>query len=443
MPFAHHGARILCGVTPQSTPESAGPDRDVTDRLARFAASRDPRALWPTLSESALSNARRAIATVVKAVLAEDAPPSLDADTDADAYALKVAAHTTGTGALLGRWVDDGRVKAADPVRSLLARELEQGRKRAARVERELLPALDALLASGVTPIVIKGFHTGRVYFDEPGLRPGADVDLIVPPKQIPIAEAALAAAGFAPSPRRSLDPFEVHWRRMDIDGRVFSVDGIDARNKWEIDLHNSFARLIAGQNVRLDDDLRQVVPFQVAGRALLAPKQPLLLAYSACHIASDLRSMRLLRLFEFVQVARIDHAKRLLDWDQVSALLRHAGAARFAVPAFELAERLSPGVVPQRVLTISRLAASRSINVTVAELSVEGGPVGRTSIMHYLMWVRNPMDLLRLGRVLLTEQEAFSPRKWLKRVGALLRMTASGSVALGDGEKPASEQHR
>jgi len=31
------------------------------------------------------------------------------------------------------------------------------------------MPALNALIACGISPIILKGFHTGRVYFDEPG----------------------------------------------------------------------------------------------------------------------------------------------------------------------------------------------------------------------------------------------------------------------------------
>ena len=88
-----------------------------------------------------------------------------------DAYALCIAGHTSGMGPVLARWTADGLVNGPPAVMAGFAHQLMHSSRRNARMERESLPAIDALIARGIRPVVLKGFHTGHAYFEEPGMR--------------------------------------------------------------------------------------------------------------------------------------------------------------------------------------------------------------------------------------------------------------------------------
>ena len=176
------------------------PPDEVSRRLADFARTQDPAALWPGLDEAWRIGAARSMEAVVRRVLAGERSVSLDPGAQHAAYALGVAGHTTGMGPLVGRWIEEGLVTTENGPAAFFAEHLMNGRSRAPRIEREVLPAIDALLARNIIPVVLKGFHTARTYFDEPGVRPMADVDLLVHPAEVANAEDALRSVGFRPN---------------------------------------------------------------------------------------------------------------------------------------------------------------------------------------------------------------------------------------------------
>jgi hypothetical protein len=261
--------------TPHQTPDTSTnetPD-EVARRVARFVRTRDPSALWPGLGEGARVAASREIGRVTRRVLAGEDAVALDAEGAHTPYALGVAGFTSGMGPLLGRWAEDGRVVGEAAALAPFARHLAHGRGRAARIERELLPALDALLACGIVPVVLKGAHTARVYFEEPGVRRMADVDLLVPPDRVAEAEVALRAARFAPDgePHR---PYKRDWRGPGVDPREHSVEVTHERSGWTLELHASLDRAYhPGAVARLDGERAMLLPLDVAGRPLRAPR--------------------------------------------------------------------------------------------------------------------------------------------------------------------------
>lgn len=418
------------------TARAEHPEPIVTARLQRFLRSRDPRTLWPELSADALSRARREIERVVRAVLAGRADVMLP--DDEGSYPLKIAAFTTGTGALLGRWIEDGRLRSSATMRTLLLQQLEQGRLSAARIEADLLPALDALRARDITPIVVKGFHTARAYCEEPGVRPLADVDLLIRPDQVDVAEATLAKVGFQPRFRR-LNPYRCHWIRRDVDPRPFSIEGIDARSPWEIDLHESLDRLFVMLRSNFDGERHCVGPFGLAGRQLLAPAQPLLLLVLATQLSQELQSLRLMRLIDLVRVVRADRARGLLDWDAVLDTFRRTDSARFVYPALALAEDLAPGTIDERVLEAARTASSRTMRRAVQRLAPAGDTFDSTKVAILFMWANGPREVLKMLAGLAVREIRLGPRHLLVRLRVLLRHLASGAFTFAAPD----ERHR
>ena len=365
---------------------------EVSRRLELYDRTKDPTAMWPGLTEQTRVAAAREIERVVRGVLLGRTGIRLDPDGAHDAYALAIAGHTTGMAPLLGHWIATGAVTASASVARRLAEYLDHARRRSARMEREVLPAFDALAERGIQTLVLKGFHTARVYFEEPALRRMADVDMMVSADRIDDAESALRAAGFRPASSR-LRPYKRDWVRDDIDQRIFSLEFPDERTRWMLELHTSHDRVYhPGATARLDSERDCVERMTLAGRSLFVVNQPLLLISLACHCSQELDGSRLLRLFELVQVIRADGARGRLDWDEVLAMLERTRAARYTYPALALVEELAPGTVDSRALSLGYRESTWAARHTVARLAPAGGSLDSRGVVRQLMWTRGPL---------------------------------------------------
>ncbi|MDB4916771.1 MAG: hypothetical protein JWM95_4415, partial [Gemmatimonadetes bacterium] len=343
--------------------------QQLEQRLAAFDQTREPGALWPGLSEAARVSAAREIERVVRDVLAARLPVLLDPHERHDAYALAIAGHTTGAGPLVGRWIEDGLVSAWPAAHGVMVTHLVHARRRAERIARELQPALAALQARGITPIVLKGFHTAAEYFEEPGVRRMSDVDLFIEPALLRDAKAALTLAGF----RLAGDPLLAHkqeWIGAHDEDRIFSVELSDERTRWVIELHSSLARIFpAGTVAALDDLQRDTVMHSAAGVTFRVLEPHALLLMLACHCSEELGSSRLLRLIEIVRVVRTERARQRLQWSVFLDLLERTQAAQFAYPALALAEQLAPGTIDPRVIATCARASTWAARHTVKRL--------------------------------------------------------------------------
>ncbi|WP_025409926.1 nucleotidyltransferase family protein [Gemmatirosa kalamazoonensis] len=370
---------------------------EVQRRLAEFARTRDPAALWPGVTERARVEAARELQRVTRLVLAGER--TIVVDGRCDAAALAIAGHTTGMGPVVGRWIEDGVVDAAPAVRDRLARHLDHARRRHARIEREVMPALDALLGAGVTPVLLKGFHTARAYFEEPAVRRMADVDVLVPRDRVADVEAVLRDARYRPD-GDAHRPYKRDWIRDDVDPRYHSVELWHAESRWILEVHASLDRRHHPGAVARVDGVRPhlpnggTIPFPVAGRPLRALDEPLLLLTLACHGSQELDGSRLLRLYELARVIRADRASGRLDWDAVLDLMRRTRLARFAWPALALVEDLAPDTVDPRVLALGRRASTWAARHTVTRLTPAGGALDARGVLRQLMWDRGPVAL-------------------------------------------------
>jgi hypothetical protein len=362
---------------------------EVARRLANYQRTKDPGSLWPGLTERERVAAARELERVARAVLAGEPRIPLDTLERHTPYALGVAGHTSGMGPLIGRWIEQDVLTATPATADVFAEHVINGRSRAARMLREVLPAVDALLARGITPIALKGFHTAHVYFDEPGLRPMSDVDLLVPASVIGDAEGALQDIGFRPT-TPALRPYKRDWIGPGVDPRVFSVERSDARSKWGLELHASLDRLYhPGATARLDGERSRVEAFEIASRPIRVLAPPLLVVYLACHCSQELDSIRLMRVFELATIIRTESVAVRLQWQDVTTILEQTGAAEYTFPAFALVEDLAPGTVDPSLLGITRRSATPAARHTVDRLAPSGGSLDDRGILRQLMWTR------------------------------------------------------
>ncbi|HKG91059.1 MAG TPA: nucleotidyltransferase family protein [Gemmatimonadaceae bacterium] len=381
--------------------ESPPPDGVLEARARAWHLSGDPTTIWPGLDPRDLQPAADAMGAAAARIL-DGGAATLGAADGRDAYAIGIAALVSGMGPLLGHWLERGRLDASEAAARLLAAHLAHGRRRAERIARGTLPAVERLAAVGVAPTVIKGFHTSHDYFPEPGARPLADVDLLVAPDEISRAEGALRDAGFSGSDFVE-SPYKRDFYPADDDARIWSFELRHARDRWKVELHGGvhFGELTR-YGVRLDAPASALRPWDALGVPLRVPAQPLLAAILSVHVAGELYVMRLLRLVELTLVVRRDRERGLLDWDALEELLRRSGATRFALPAFALAERLAPGTVDAGFLARVRAASPRRTRVVTDRFSPTAPLIqGHVSLAERLMLAQGPMQtVMRLAQL-------------------------------------------
>ena len=369
---------------------------ELSARARLWLHTRDPRALWPALDPNLLQPSADAIGRAVSSILRDQAT-NLGSPRGDDAYAIGIAALLSGTGPLLGHYVENGMLDVSDPLATILSRHLAQSRLRIERIAREVTPALSALFVAGLVPLVIKGFHTAHAYFVEPGLRPISDVDVVVRPSEIGRAESALRDAGFVPS-HFTAKPYKRNWDPPGENERLWSLELFHARDRWRLDLHDgpSFGEL-PHLGLRLDAGLHSSNSWQVDGVPTRTPAQPFLTAILAAHLSTELHIRCLLRVVELVFVIRRDSDLGLLDWHGLEALLDESGGTRFVYPALSLAEQVAPGTVDPAFLSRARRASTPLARAVTARITPTY-PIldDRPILAERLMWTTTPKHALK-----------------------------------------------
>lgn len=337
---------------------------DEAPRRIREARARGlPRWLWPELPVPLWRDATAEVVRATGEVLA-GRPAMLDGEGRIGAPALGIAAFLTGTGPLLGHWMEHGALSADGDTADLFALHLAHGRARAERMRRMLADALTGLAAAGVEPILVKGAATAYTLFPEAGTRPMGDVDLVVPPAAIEAAERALAGAGFT---RLAGDyerrPYHADWRSPGDDGAVHSLALLHRDNPLLLNLRDGFDRHAAVGRVRLGwpapADTVAIPGLGTGARALAGA---FLVAHLAAHASEHRENLLPIRLVDLVLAFRAG-----VDADALDAFLRARGISHRVYPAIALAERLAPGTVDAGLLRSLATAAGPRLRRTVA----------------------------------------------------------------------------
>lgn len=408
---------------------SDSPPQDLDARQRAWRATRDPAAIWPGLNLDALQHAADGIGSATAHVI-NGRVGMLPLAAGVDARVFGIAGLVTGMGPLLGWWLERGMLECDETVGDVFREHLAHARLRQKRITSGVSPALRALQLAGITPAIIKGFHTGRRYFPDPATRPLADVDIVVEPTEIPRAERALERAGFTPSARIE-KPYKRNWYPPDHDGRVWSLELWHERSPWAIELHGgvSFEALFRN-GARLDTRNGFGGIAHLAGIGARVATHPLLAALLAVHLSTELHSGRLLRAIELVFVARRDTAAGLLDWDAVAELLERSNAVRYAYPALALVEQIAPGTVWPTMLDRASRASTAAAKRVVLGLTPTSDIVERgVSMSQRLMWATTPLQVARRLAALVAPQPDADLRLVLAAYAGRARRFVSGHV--------------
>ena len=161
--------------------------------------------------------------------------------------------------------------------------------------------------------------------------------------------------------------------------------------------------------------------------------REPLLLITLAAHASEGLHNLTLMRMHELVRVIRTGTAQGSLDWNRLTSRVGRGGL-RFLFPSLELAERLAPGTVPQRVREALRSEAPPPMRSIVDELRpATAQRLAQPSLEERLMWAGSPGELIgRLADMAWPSSAGDSWRGVARIYAERLWRVVRGQVSLG-----------
>jgi hypothetical protein len=303
-----------------------------------------PTYLWPDVPIHVWRTCLHEIERATAKVLSRKTRVRLELPEGAEPRALGIAAFSAGMGPLLGLWIEQKRLAADPALANLLALHLAHGRVRARRFASELEAVTRCLGDQGIPITLIKGAYTAHAFFADPGARPAVDIDIVLDPAHLRAASDALVAAGY----RRSIvqrHPPRCDWIPPGAPTQLRSIELVHGDNPYTIEIHDSLDRLFGLlRTIHLGALADHIVPCtEVPGTLRL--REPANLALLALHASEQLHQLQLVRLVEIVEVIRRNY-RSAESWTDLVALLEQHDAMRFTYPAFELAERLVPGIL-------------------------------------------------------------------------------------------------
>lgn len=394
---------------------------DVERRFDEALRAGRPEWLWFEVTELDWAKAVATIETVLRDVLALGRSDSKLID---DPVALSVACYTSGTGPLLGSWIEQGKLTTTAANAEILGIHLAHNRDRMARLTARAATAVDALAEGGADPIVMKGMLTAHHYFDEPGQRTASDIDLLIAPDQLPVAAEVLMRLGYEPTRSGFL---QRSWAMPEAATRPVTLTHIHRDDPWSIDLHESITRKLAGGAHKIDIDalIPTVIPekWRISRNGSIFPP-PLLLAHLLVHAGCSFESLTLQRQYEIGLVIRKHGDGEAFDWPAFIALCDGANLWPFLYPALRCTELLSPNLVPEPILMRSRKAAPPGVRKLIeAHSSASAHRVGRWSWTERFMWADGMLPRLRQLADELEMRDLLNPGQvWPRRVYRQLR---------------------
>lgn len=365
-------------------------------------------------------------------------------DLSVDGPLLLKAAEAHQLEPLLHRFLANGIVARAGVDILVGLRSLVEWRVWAALHQAtELRRITSALAASGIRPALLKGLALAETLYGDPGQRPGADLDLLVLPSEVPEAWQTLVQIGYRP---RGLPDWVTIGSRV---GRQLlrskgEVTFCPDAGGVSVDLHWRLAHLNAAFPLSDEQRARYLQPGHIAGSEVLLLSPTLQAVYLAYH-GTKHRWTKLCWLADIGMLVR--HGS--VDWEAAHELAQSLGVAGSLGQALCLAEKLlgveRPAalagdsklwgqsehecriIVPQVSRTLRRRTDEGGVLVVLEDLSLQLRQQrswrGRLCILlGHLLPTTGDWALLRLPDRLAAGYYLLRPVRWVFRFGTLLK---------------------
>jgi hypothetical protein len=212
-----------------------------------------------------------------------------------------------------------------------------------------MLPDLGAILRAAsdadIAVLPLKGAVLAEQYYGEPGLRPMADIDLLVRPEQASRLDAVMAGLGFTLAEET---PRHRDYRRP--DERVVSWDGEHPDNPRGVEVHAAVGEHLRAIRYDITAAMWSGATLgSYAGAPGLTPAPGSLLQHLLIHTCHNMvnRRLRLIQLYDIALVApRVDGPA----WHAAARAAIQAGEARLLYAPLALAESVFGPLAPDGV---------------------------------------------------------------------------------------------
>ena len=271
-----------------------------------------------------------------------------------DWEAARWAVQVHGIAPLLDRAAAHWPVAAAlhPLLRQYLADQRQRSSQRVALLLRDLAELLAACHARNIAVMPLKGGLLATTYYDEPGLRPMSDLDLLVHPSDEPRMLALLADLRYEPLARGWK---HITLARPEARGPVVAYDGEHADNPRSLDLHVRVAEQFWGIRYDLTAEAwADSAPGELLGSPTRLLRPATLLHHLAIHASSDMIARRL-RLLQLHDIALVAPAVDRAGWEGILSGAQARGEERLVYPVLALTQRYYSAVVPDDLLLALR----------------------------------------------------------------------------------------
>lgn len=258
---------------------------------------------------------------------------------------------------------------------------------------RRLLEVLATLEAEGIPALPYKGPALAMAAYGDLGLRPFADLDVVVPERHAVAAKALLESRGY-----RSLIPLTDSEEAGRLPRSAYAFPLRSADDRVLVEVH---WKLTHSLPITLEDLLVDAEPLALLGstvRGLSAEQLLLVLCVHGTKHAWD-------RLEWTCSVAHLIDRSPGLDWERVVARARTVGASRSLALGLVLADRLPGAAVPPSVLAAVGAGSIAAVASDIEDgLFAEGTTAATRYVrrfrtrslsdqVRYLMFLRHPTE--------------------------------------------------
>lgn len=273
-----------------------------------------------------------------------------------------------------------------ESMRDWLDEQAQLNHLRLTRMQAELQEILALFHRRQIPLLPLKGSVLAPVYYPHPGLRPMADLDVLVRPDDFAASASLLAELGYQQE--------TVHWKHTEFckpdNQRVVSTAGEHPDNPRKLELHRHCRETFGGPTVELTELMwANAAPGRLLGQPALLPRPEALwlhlLVHATYHIWQG--KGRLIHLYDLALLT--PHLQKLPDHVISSDTLRGSEKspettlarqsmrdccaslrpwldkveARFTYPALVLLQKYFPAAVADSLLTAQRTRVSASFH--------------------------------------------------------------------------------
>jgi hypothetical protein len=214
---------------------------------------------------------------------------------------------------------------------------------RVAAMRADLAAIVQAAAKAGVEVLPLKGAALVEQHYAEPGLRPMADIDVLVRPDDLGCIDTILAAQGFAIAEETPRHRAYLRGEPVVVDPELEHPD-----NPRGVEVHTRVGEQLRAISYEITRTLwEDARPVMLGGAPATTPAPPALLHHLLIHTCHNVVNRRL-RLIQLYDIALVAPALSEAEWHALGALAAQAGEARLLYAPLALAERAFGELAPR-----------------------------------------------------------------------------------------------